>query len=1706
PGAAPTTTQIIDLDALWRYRDVASAPPADWATISYDDSAWGDGPGLLYAGSSSPTGAGEGLIGYWPLEETSGSSAPNSVVGGQAAQLFNGAAWFADATRGQVLVFNGVDAYADAGSIPQQTLGSVFTWSFWAYASEAASNNVMLGNRYSPGGGEFTPREFIKFTTNQLEFHRNGAGENVDYVTIPENVWVHHAAVKDGATLTYFRDGVSAGTQTITQGLNNAQPFYFGGDQGNENWTGRLDEPAVWARALPASSIAAMANGSHTPLTAPTIDNGSSGLLQTELVLGANAYYFRHSFAYVGDPARTVLTLQLMVDDGAVVYLNGVEVHRENMPSGTINYTSLASTEIADPSLSAGFIIPASALVQGTNVFAVEIHQASPADPDMAFGATLVSTELPPPPATFTRDVVFNEITEATNAVFQIELINLGSSAVELGGYIVQSSSGASYTLPSGLLASGEQRAISAATLGFTPVSGERLLFFRSGGAELADAREVTNRLRGLSGGQWLYPSAPSFGAPNIFNLNRDMVINEIMYNPRPMQAPYAKSDAQWIELYNRGAASVDLGGWTFTDGIAYTFPSPTILGAGEYLVVARNAAVLVTNLPGVRVLGDWEGSLSRSGERLVLRDANKNIADQVRFADGGRWDSRADGGGASLELIDPDADNNTAESWLASDEGARSSWQSYSYRASGANHGNDPTQYNEFIFGLLDNGELLIDDISVVEDPDGAARELIQNGNFSSGAATSWRLLGTHRHAAVMDDPESPGNKVLHLTSSGSTEHMHNHVETTLKAGGSFVTINGGLDYTISYRARFLSGSNQLHTRLYFNRAARTTLLEVPDGGGSPGGENTRRVLNAGPTFAALCHNPAVPDVGEAILVTVSAVDSDDVAGITLFYSVNGSAFVGTPMTGQEGDQYLGTIPGQAASDKIQFYLEATDGLGAQSLFPAGGPTSRAIIPVEDGQADLDYGDCQPNNLRIVMTNEDRDFMHTVTEVMSNDRLGCTVIWNEREIYYDCGVRLKGSQRGRHKDVRVGFSLKFPADQPFLGAHGTIAVDRSGAGDQFSQKEIMVKHAINHAGGGIPGMEDDLIRVIAPKSQHTSSAMLLKSRYDDEWLENMYAKGADGTAWEYELIYYPTTTTGGVEGYKLPTADIVRGVGTGSLGTDPELYRWHWLIESNLDEDNYAPLMEFLQAYGQPSSAPSYHEDMRRLLDIDQWLRAFAVQVLFGIGDNYSSGSQHNAIFYQRPADGKFLYLPWDMDFTFAAGATSDLTPNGELDKLMTAPANERAYWGHIEDIVSTTCNISYMAPWAEHYSCFLPNENLSGFMNYIQTRSAHALSGVNSAIPHVAFGVTTSDPSTSGTLIAIEGDGWVDVRALRLAGNPNPLMVEWTDNDSWQVILPVTPGTNTYVVEAYDFQENFISSDTISITGTGSVLPAAAGNLAISEIMYHPGDVSSGEITAGFADEDLFEFVELMNIASAAVSLDGARFSGGINHPLPPAVLAPGQRRVLARNRDAFLHRHPAAAGVLLDGAYVGFGDTNQFSNSGEEILLVDAAGVDIRRFTYDQDLPWPPSADGDGFSLVLVAPECDPDHALAANWRSSGSTNGTPGTSEASLFVGDPNADDDGDGISNYVDYALGDTAIPALVSGPGSRYLFTFQRNLRAEDVVLAVESSPDLITWGSAGLTWESAFSMGGGLETQTWSLDTAAGKRLYVRLVVRGAK
>ena len=104
--------------------------------------------------------------------------------------------------------------------------------------------------------------------------------------------------------------------------------------------------------------------------------------------------YFRQAFTVADATQLTGLTLQLLRDDGAVVYLNGNEIVRSNMPSGTIGPTTWAASNVDGAAERAWNVvaIPSSGLRTGANVIAVEVHQNYASSSDLSFDLLLTGT------------------------------------------------------------------------------------------------------------------------------------------------------------------------------------------------------------------------------------------------------------------------------------------------------------------------------------------------------------------------------------------------------------------------------------------------------------------------------------------------------------------------------------------------------------------------------------------------------------------------------------------------------------------------------------------------------------------------------------------------------------------------------------------------------------------------------------------------------------------------------------------------------------------------------------------------------------------------------------------------------------------------------------------------------------------------------------------------------------------------------------------------------------------------------------------------------------------------------------------------------------------------------------------------------------------------------------------------------------------
>ncbi|MFT6178568.1 MAG: hypothetical protein ACJA1W_000909 [Akkermansiaceae bacterium] len=194
---------------------------------------------------------------------------------------------------------------------------------------------------------------------------------------------------------------------------------------------------------------------------------------------------------------------------------------------------------------------------------------------------------------------------------------------------------------------------------------------------------------------------------------------------------------------------------------------------------------------------------------------------------------------------------------------------------------------------------------------------------------------------------------------------------------------------------------------------------------------------------------------------------------------------------------------------------------------------------------------------------------------------------------------------------------------------------------------------------------------------------------------------------------------------------------------------------------------------------------------------------------------------------------------------------------------------------------------------------------------------------------------------------------------------------------------GEDSFTYEATDGLEN--SGET---TVTINVLPAS-NNIIINEIMFHPPN-----------GIDLNEFIELTNIGTTTVSLNGWKFTNGINFTFPDVSIPGGGFLVIAADTDTFETTYGALPNVIGNW-------TGKLSNSGERIVLADAAGEEVEEVRYydqgdwairqrinignEEGWDWSSAADAGGSSLELINPQLR--NKQGQNWASSLGNTPTP-----------------------------------------------------------------------------------------------------------------
>jgi hypothetical protein len=1195
------------------------------------------------------------------------------------------------------------------------------------------------------------------------------------------------------------------------------------------------------------------------------------------------------------------------------------------------------------------------------------------------------------------RTIVINELLTHTDLPQQdfVELYNYGSQAVDLSGCTLSDRADTNkFVIPNPtVIPAGGFVAFTETQLGFAfSTLGEEVYLKNPTGTRVIDALRFEALENGVSMGRspdgapnFQELATPTLGVPNAKPKERAVVINEIMFSPM------SDNDLdEFVELHNRSAAPVNVSGWRFTDGIDFSFPTNTTIPANGYLVVARNINRLLTNYPGLNpanAIGNFSGNLANGGERLALASVGVTtvtnngvpvlqtiytVVDEVTYKDGGRWGRWADRGGSSLELRDARSDNRLAANWADSDETSKAGWVTVEHTGV-LDNGNGAS--DELQVMLLGGGECLLDNVEVFLS---GGPNRVPNGTFESGLA-GWVIQGNHVHSALRSNEGFSSSRSLHLRASAGGDNGANRIKIKLTSGFS-----PGETVTIRAKARWLAGNTNLLLRLKGNYLEASGSIAPPPRGGTPGAANSRAIANIGPAIHGVTHTPVLPAGGQTVQVVAQVSDPDGLANLQLMYRVDPATNLNiVSMVYHGAGFYSGTIPAQSAGTLVAFHIRATDAHTNAPVtvrFPDDAPGRECLVRFGDGSPAGTFG-----VYRLWMTQANINTW-TAREKLSNEALDGTFVYGNFRAVYNAGGRYRGSpfiRPGYNSPIgnSCSYVWELPKDDELLGADEFNLDSLEPGRDNTWQRE---KTSFWIAGQlGVPFSYQRYVHLYV-NGVKRGEVYMDSQQADSDYVSGWFPDDDRGEIFKTDDWFEFNDSVDREFNIDATLQDFTT---TGGAKKQAR-YRWNWEKKSNRGlDDDYTRLFELVDALNTPGT-DAYTEAVEAVVDVEEWLRVFAVRHVVGDWDGYGYNRGKNQFAY-KGTTSRWNLLLWDLDFSLGGGSDSPtnnlFTVNDPvINRMYQHPPFRRVYLRALYDAAMGPLLSSRSGPVMDAtYAGLLANgigaTAPDAVKTWISQRRDYILQELGNVAANFEFTVNGGNNfSTAQNLVTLTGNAPVQIKTIKINGVAYP--VTWTGVTQWTLQYALGPGVNALNLQAYDSYGNLIGglSDGISITYTG-VAQLPQDFLVINETMYNPAAPDA-------------EFIEIHNRSTfTAFNLSNYRLSG-VNFNFPEGTIIPPNGYVLAvENYAAFLNAY--GPGLPVAGVYA-----SALNNGGETLRLIQPGvtpelDLVIDEVTYDDDQPWPGVADGFGPSLQLI--DAARDNNRVANWAAAQGNGGVAQT---------------------------------------------------------------------------------------------------------------
>lgn len=938
---------------------------------------------------------------------------------------------------------------------------------------------------------------------------------------------------------------------------------------------------------------------------------------------------------------------------------------------------------------------------------------------------------------------------------------------------------------------------------------------------------------------EWYNDTVATQDAQNNPTRNTDIVINEIMADP-----PSNQRDGEFVELYNKGALPIDVGGWTLDDDVNFTIPPGTTIPAGGYLVIGANAAWLNSTYAGLNAIGGWSGSLGNNGDRLRLEDANGNLADEVDFRFGGEWPSLAGGDGSSLELSNPNADNSLGGAWRDSDESNKSTFQSFTINGgSFRDEIQGGQQDREMRIWTTGDSHIVLKNL--VLRPTAGGGNLFVNGGvttLNNENVSGWQSRGTH--ADTFHDAEG-----IHLVSDGGGDNKVNHIEKD--AAGMAINTQ----YTMTFEARWVYGSPRLIAQTWDLSWGGTVLVPIPNNLGTPGAVNSRFVADPPPQVTALSHSPVKPVPGQTMTITARVSSASPVANVQLWHrldNINNNgvwsslAMVDNGLSGdaRAGDGIytaqiqLAAISGYNSNGSIvQYYVRATADNGQTAEIPKRGASAPGMWVVDSTNPATDL-----RRIRVIISAYWGDALnqgsgtggHTVKynykyPLHANRYFPCVVTINDSAIYYDSGVHKTGSPFTRGTGNTLDRArVVLPGDKKFRGK-SRIYWDNDGVGGNIFHNRI---HRYWLYLLGVPANENEVCRIT--KNNASYAVRETNEVFDGDMLNRIWDNGNSGQFFEMDDRFWIAddgatrlANNDGSWDYKL---------GDSQGAENPTAYHNQFTPQSREVEYDYNTLISWFQRIEDPLTTM---EQIDRMADMQALTAYAAVRGYSADWDNMTMQRGKNGYFYNRSTDHKWMFMHWDSDLSFRQEDIEDV-PVGTLTNIpryYDRPLVRRYLYFYLNQMMTTFApNGPRLGAWITAENNSSPSFDVPGtYANWPNLLSPNNVnrhqflrSWIGSQSVNAIFQTTSPANGSSVSVNTAEVTGTAQLSAFKVicVDHPEATLTWWgsaTNSSLWRLSgIQLHQGSNLLTFRMLGLNDVPVGSDiTLTLNKTGDAPP---------------------------------------------------------------------------------------------------------------------------------------------------------------------------------------------------------------------------------------------------------------------------------------------